>query len=257
MLLSLHLHSTMLLLYLFCFEIDNSIILIYIPLCFYYIGLVHPVQHQENIHLHSTMLLLYQWNRRESWKPCIYLHSTMLLLYHSSFLHRFVVSSSFTFHYASTISRLGENHYSGIIDLHSTMLLLYPFSGVGYSPMNPIYIPLCFYYIRYPEEEKSTCIGIYIPLCFYYILVLLSKPFALGWNLHSTMLLLYPPLRLWSMSPRIIYIPLCFYYIKPVYDQEDVCVWFTFHYASTISAHPGEYIPSLHIYIPLCFYYIA
>ena len=77
----LHLHSTMLLLYLPSKPQTPILKHIYIPLCFYFI-LDRPLTISCDSDLHSTMLLLYR-----------------------SFSHRSkIAAAKFTFHYASTLS---------------------------------------------------------------------------------------------------------------------------------------------------------
>ena len=53
--------------------------------------------------------------------------------------------------------------------------------------------------------------------------------------LHSTMLLLYRWIITGMPGHLTIYIPLCFYFIKVWSKEQLVTVWFTFHYASTLS----------------------
>ena len=141
-----------------------------------------------------------------------------------------------------------------------------------------IYIPLCFYFIWLPDEEKihgfaftfhyastlSACLRSdpdwEYPFTFHYastLSAMLRCPAMLGCNLHSTMLLLY---------------------LMQTWKTEGLTI-FTFHYASTLSIsmtiitdmlvnlhstmlllyrdreHP-ETVPRL-IYIPLCFYFIC
>ena len=119
----------------------------------------------------------------------------------------------FTFHYASTLSQLTGG------------------SRIDIS----IYIPLCFYFIRWIPIIVYICNIIYIPLCFYFIGVTHGKnPQVIAdlhstmlllyhpkntlnkmrqLHLHSTMLLLYLPLITSERFPIDIYIPLCFYFI--------------------------------------------
>ena len=98
-----NLHSTMLLLYRsvsgsipFCFRI-------YIPLCFYFIGMPGPVQRmQSGIYIPLCFYFISKYDR-----ICIYcynLHSTMLLLYLIPSMIPFTSLPIFTFHYASTLS---------------------------------------------------------------------------------------------------------------------------------------------------------
>ncbi len=130
-----YLHSTMLLLYLennreiceafpeFTFHYASTLSQsptlrsrnakkIYIPLCFYFIDLQNITQSLGFYHLHSTMLLLYPPDRR-TWKR---------------------QRSTFTFHYASTLS--AER------------------ARLQWS-CNRIYIPLCFYFIHRRIDQSG------------------------------------------------------------------------------------------------------
>ena len=121
----IYLHSTMLLLYQVIHTFHNKHnILIYIPLCFYFIfnALVNGASGLVfTFHYASTLSLTIFRHREQT----LHLHSTMLLLY-----QRRTVSDHiwplFTFHYASTLS---NSCLGGMI-----FLML-------------IYIPLCFYFI--------------------------------------------------------------------------------------------------------------
>ena len=123
--------------------------------------------------------------------------------------------------------------------LHSTMLLLYLCTADLPGGQSIIYIPLCFYFIRFERISsnhgsvftfhyastlsKSGCYTLYntISFTFHYastlsLVLLLFKSFRD--NLHSTMLLLYlgTARRIRAKSKT-----------------------FTFHYASTLSISPG------------------
>ena len=104
-----------------------SSIMLYIPLCFYYIGLVYIGGLPGVLTLHSTMLLLYQ----------------------RTVLNDIYKANNFTFHYASTISRFLGGTPGVYPPLHSTMLLLYRTTSAFYSKQSCLYIPLCFYYIKW------------------------------------------------------------------------------------------------------------
>ena len=168
--LSRNLHSTMLLLYpspphwgagtprKFTFHYASTLsicrtlrsllaFIIYIPLCFYFIRPTAGHGNGKEAHLHSTMLLLYRLKEQGCNGPV----------------------TEFTFHYASTLSTDGLIKAGSQIHLHSTMLLLYRASlrdqefqhfhlhstmlllyrGKGWNTKaaEPIYIPLCFYFI--------------------------------------------------------------------------------------------------------------
>ena len=122
---SLHLHSTMLLLYLhrtlmwrlWKINLHSTMLLLY-----------RSPQNTEDLphsDLHSTMLLLYRAPQEKCTFPRSHLHSTMLLLYPASSDTRFMMISSFTFHYASTLSKYYSEGDTVYLNLHSTMLLLY------------------------------------------------------------------------------------------------------------------------------------
>ena len=120
-----NLHSTMLLLYrIFCSFAEVHLMDIYIPLCFYFIGM-ETMARSASAYLHSTMLLLYQGVGRGVSKRQDNLHSTMLLLYpwgdrvvffelriYIPLCFYFITAvclsypqtPQFTFHYASTLS---------------------------------------------------------------------------------------------------------------------------------------------------------
>ena len=99
--------------------------------------------------LHSTMLLLYHKTNRCRIPNYHNLHSTMLLLYLSTTQRRKTESSSFTFHYASTLSydklcRLVDAtrftfHYASTLSIGG---------GLREWWDGLIYIPLCFYFIH-------------------------------------------------------------------------------------------------------------
>ena len=103
-----------------------------------------------------------------------------------------ISGSAFTFHYASTLSNMPHCLLSKLHHLHSIMLLLYRIKGVLYKHKEQIYIPLCFYFIKYNVVLYLSAENIYIPLCFYFI--------DERHGYHSR----------WIH----IYIPLCFYFIR-------------------------------------------
>ena len=100
---------------------------------------------------------------------------------------------------------------------------------------DPIYIPLCFYFIFRVSFCLLHPVHIYIPLCFYFIRMRCSVKSACKWDLHSTMLLLYLDFNIFYGDVSTIYIPLCFYFI---------------------SIQPFKELWNIRIYIPLCFYFI-
>ena len=250
-------------------------IIIYIPLCFYFISEYWPYSIATirfTFHYASTL-------SHDLWAPAEpvshHLHSTMLLLYPAQAANE-AAEAIFTFHYASTLSnpeyyreRIIDNlhstmlllylfHFATAHDaclyLHSTMLLLYPQELRNPLDRDLIYIPLCFYFIVVCAHICFFIVKIYIPLCFYFIggLTMLRSfiyiPLCFYFignvddsivaeqNLHSTMLLLYLRSVQNLCWPSCIYIPLCFYFI--------LC--------------NRGFLPSLlKIYIPLCFYFIS
>ena len=118
-------------------------------------------------HLHSTMLLLYQIVPELPGYQIPHLHSTMLLLYQKTSALNANLTALFTFHYASTLSRMAgkENSVKGI------------------------YIPLCFYFILVAEDIIQIELSIYIPLCFYFIPFLFSPLISCSSDLYFVHLL--------------------------------------------------------------------
>ena len=138
------------------------------------------------------------------------------------------------------------------------MLLLYPLCFHPGQCNDPIYIPLCFYFIPHLEHTEMCRLNNL------HSTMLLLYPWIRGWSwrgvtyLHSTMLLLYPGFQI-SHYPNsgTIYIPLCFYFIPSGTGWKSAMVRFTFHYASTLSPAGGNArAGGFSIYIPLCFYFI-
>ena len=113
----------------------------------------------------------------------------MLLLYPVNEIIQ-LVSSLFTFHYASTLSQTSATEEGSTPHLHSTMLLLYPKLFPAIPEYSVIYIPLCFYFIYHPagllfhlSDLHSTMLLLYPGSCYHRLPHLV--------HLHSTMLLLY------------------------------------------------------------------
>ena len=228
--------------------------IIYIPLCFYFIG-KSTRKNEQKRDLHSTMLLLYRSSVLGIQSRKGNLHSTMLLLYREkqqdtalfqSFTFHYAStlsahvhgdkppSMSFTFHYASTLSMNSKMISKVQTNLHSTMLLLYQSWLTSRTPLSLIYIPLCFYFI-YSLWHQAV---LNRQFTFHYASTLsIFRSFASSamMHLHSTMLLLYPYGVVCSKCVGHIYIPLCFYFI-----------------ASSSLVKTVVYF----IYIPLCFYFI-
>ena len=120
----LYLHSIMLLLYQMFGNSRKTLLLIYIPLCFYFIDSVYG--HEIIIvvftfHYASTLslfpagrtrlFLLFTFHYASTLSPCVYLCVFVDVL--------------FTFHYASTLSGIQVSLKPIISYLHSIMLLLY------------------------------------------------------------------------------------------------------------------------------------
>ena len=202
------------------------------------------------------MLLLYLIHLLPADQRFANLHSTMLLLYRISPLAHSILTSIFTFHYASTLSRIAEVVQTSGSNLHSTMLLLYLVNAIEKGWLFNIYIPLCFYFIGNPRQ----LISISALFTFHYASTLSNSEYDIPHriakftfhyastlsrhiissfdeilHLHSTMLLLYQ--RLGRVDCNLLL--------------------FTFHYASTLSKYRDDKtVLQFIIYIPLCFYFI-
>ena len=230
---------------------------IYIPLCFYFIEFMghrvvvdslftfHYASTLSHViyyilcnlfNLHSTMLLLYHITDRVWMILFIHIYIPLCFYFIHCSLWPHTIRVRFTFHYASTLSKVSEMwqrtrykftfHYASTLsltilkinagtttDLHSTMLLLYrgsDRSGRG-SPS------FTFHYASTLSQYYTIKSGDTL-------------------YLHSTMLLLYlETCREFKFVEELIYIPLCFYFIA---------MW----------THRTPL--SCLIYIPLCFYFI-
>ena len=144
--------------------------IIYIPLCFYFIA--EPPPHRTD-------------------RGAIYIPLCFYFIHHRS--AGCARRTPFTFHYASTLSRLPAACLPSREYLHSTMLLLYLILAVTVSV--PIFHLHSTMLLLYPDTPKAKPVGFT--------------------NLHSTMLLLYLADRPGGRPDRDpIYIPLCFYFIK-------------------------------------------
>ena len=122
--------------------------LIYIPLCFYFIvGAAMNGIDVSSIYIPLCFYFICMLSELVR-AGAINLHSTMLLLYQPPLPALYAYRCVFTFHYASTLS---YNRYR-------LNILRYP-----------IYIPLCFYFIKFVFRYSRGRTE----------------------NLHSTMLLLY------------------------------------------------------------------
>ena len=229
--------------------------IIYIPLCFYFIGCIDWWR-CSGYNLHSTMLLLYHvtdWTREQ-----------LLVIY---------IPLCFYFIHCHGIPKWPPH-----IHLHSTMLLLY--LGVIWilAFRRTIYIPLCFYFIRGHCADDICCL-----LFTFHYASTLSFPYSLFKifqpDLHSTMLLLY---QCWSATfPRccpdlhstmlllyretsghfrcnVLYLhsTMLLLYLWSRRRDQSLPTSFTFHYASTLSCRNHCKHCGIVIYIPLCFYFI-
>ena len=106
---------------------SNEDKILYIPLCFYYIGEQEVIKAVNSLPLHSTMLLLYPVaaDRLPENVP-LYIP---LCFYYITYPYTYAIidDNYFTFHYASTISTIPVSAFPvPLAALHSTMLLLYP-----------------------------------------------------------------------------------------------------------------------------------
>ena len=138
----------MLLLYHFHVCFHSAMLYLYIPLCFYYILLPAGVVYTTYVTLHSTMLLLYLDSYCRFRLPSV-LYIPLCFYYISTLPPAVTNNATFTFHYASTISMVYGDIFHDSYTLHSTMLLLYLGSCCRFRRPSVLYIPLCFYYIRY------------------------------------------------------------------------------------------------------------
>ena len=160
------------------------------------------------------MLLLYLIHLLPADQRFANLHSTMLLLYHKEVSIIGFSTLTFTFHYASTLSR------GGVLrpDIQSQFTFHYAstlsdFPSCTFNSDFYIYIPLCFYFIQ--NRRSST--DVRFKFTFHY-----------ASTLSASRLFLLPPFG-------IIYIPLCFYFILWTLLRKAGFSTFTFHYASTLS----------------------
>ena len=142
------LHSTMLLLYRYPIRSGSCCKKLYIPLCFYYIGtsVRNPLSFSN---LYIPLCFYYITRQQKGQQRYILsLHSTMLLLYPIC-LKIWTMSNTFTFHYASTISKAdsAQKKASASFTFHYASTI----SGnprFASASLLYLYIPLCFYYIR-------------------------------------------------------------------------------------------------------------
>ena len=168
----LALHSTMLLLYPITLPSGRiACSTLYIPLCFYYIIWTSAITKRLitfTFHYASTISMFFRFltfSLYSLYIPlCFYyilmmispssfpystLHSTMLLLYRNSDSCNYNIIC-FTFHYASTISIVHTAHTKRIrtFTFHYASTISKALKEWDIT-MHQLYIPLCFYYIRY------------------------------------------------------------------------------------------------------------
>ena len=185
-----YLHSTMLLLYRLNRHHIKEVIIIYIPLCFYFIALPRSYRHRDHPNLHSTMLLLYHDRTAVLNVKKHNLHSTMLLLYQIAQMQIQAqvqdLHSTMLLLYPCPRTSLPSSNQ----DLHSTMLLLYPIQWSSLGGTNLF----TFHYASTLSEQASVgrmeSILIYIPLCFYFIFLLALSglpPFTFTFHYASTL----------------------------------------------------------------------
>ena len=164
-----NLHSTMLLLYLMIGVDNTTIDSIYIPLCFYFIRTIHCTKAARvMIYIPLCFYFIQEDSYSQKHLNGIYIPLCFYFIANPEADEEWP-ARSFTFHYASTLSRIGGVLSTMQQNLHSTMLLLYLYAEKCREVAELIYIPLCFYFIRIPWEA----------------------PGRMGPYLHSTMLLLY------------------------------------------------------------------
>ena len=214
---------------------EYSVTLIYIPLCFYFIG--------QRKTVHRSTLSIYI-------PLCFYfirvgdLDGGLLI--------------QFTFHYASTLSRLTRSFGIRYRYLHSTMLLLYRNTRQGSGLFCPIYIPLCFYFILQTVAVKAPGIE-----NLHSTMLLLYQGGKRGglviWllNLHSTMLLLYlfPEIEIDNDLLNLHSTMLLLYRNRYVHFASSSA--FTFHYASTLShLIPGHNSSDIHLHSTMLLLYL-
>ena len=128
---------------------------IYIPLCFYFIDKSHLRPYprfQIYIPLCFYFIIDGIGYKTEQTKFTFHYASTLSRLVD----YRHFLLSRFTFHYASTLSLMGREYRPQNLYLHSTMLLLYQRSSVENIDRSWIYIPLCFYFIGRKPHQKHN-----------------------------------------------------------------------------------------------------
>ena len=140
---------------------------IYIPLCFYFIGFPSVVPMSRG-KIYIPLCFYFIWEIYQNQMGQTNLHSTMLLLYLISSAST-VALCPFTFHYASTLSKVLCTSMTRTSHLHSTMLLLYRSSirQLGIRHLHLHSTMLLLYRWRNGGSKIAKCI--YIPLCFYFI----------------------------------------------------------------------------------------
>ena len=215
-----NLHSTMLLLYRkivpdtvfiipFTFHYASTLsltllcvslcIVIYIPLCFYFIGARGAWMRTLitfTFHYASTLSIESYWSLIILNEFTFHYASTLSKTFSSQKISNLI----FTFHYASTLSTIIGDRGNLDTNLHSTMLLLYQDQeGQMVLKEANLHSTMLLLYQVIDVSEHQGVINIYIPLCFYFIRHAGRNRKDERTDLHSTMLLLYPRSRLWRM----------------------------------------------------------
>ena len=153
----------------------------------------------------------------------------------------------FTFHYASTLSRIAKPKFTDNIYLHSIMLLLYRISSGYYRKCR---YSFTFHYASTLSSgsgfNRCRFIPIYIPLCFYFIAQTPVSGIRWSLYLHSIMLLLYPALVASIPTPAShLHSIMLLLYPDPI-ENYLLLTPFTFHYASTLSGEDVMISRSVH-----------
>ena len=186
-----------------------------------------------------------------------HLHSTLLLLYLLPSVLTLPQPSTFTFHFASTLSHGNRKGKQKEFNLHSTLLLLYLVTILG----TLVVVLFTFHFAStlsltgmadsvYKNHLHSTLLLLYQ----YWLLDKNEENYQFTFHFASTLSrsLIRKNLR----CP--IYIPLCFYFIWCAdmtsgslkhFIYIPLCFYFIFSFCN------GPYF-STNIYIPLCFYFI-
>ena len=188
-------------------------ILIYIPLCFYFIvSKWNNSVSQFSIYIPLCFYFIASFRRIQCLMYLIYIPLCFYFIWFGTYLYSapYSIYIPLCFYFIAYWHRHRSRIY---IHLHSTMLLLYPLSCNRDLPVLQIYIPLCFYFILRTYLDRLRSSQIYIPLCFYFISessTTMESKKKFTFHYASTLSVMY------HMQSRLHTI-------------------FTFHYASTLS----------------------